>query len=104
MVEPRLVPDLAGFGISRPKISIRSAGLVLVGGQIGMCLVRLYGSPTVVVWSKGMYIGRAKTARGAGGFPGKPYLGLLQSGDCSRFGRYFWWSSKGQYRLCNACG
>jgi hypothetical protein len=31
-----------------------------------MCLVRLYGSPTVVVWSKGMHGGRAKTVRGAG--------------------------------------
>jgi hypothetical protein len=35
-----------------------------------MCLVRLYGSPTVVVWSKGMCGGRAKTARGAGDVPG----------------------------------
>ena len=66
MVEPRLVSDLRGFGISRPKISVRSEGLALVGGKIVMCLVRLYGSPTVVVWSKGMYDGRAKTARGAG--------------------------------------
>ncbi|MEN6566375.1 MAG: hypothetical protein ABFC57_08740, partial [Veillonellales bacterium] len=37
-----------------------------VGGQIVMCLVRLYGSPTVVVWSKGMYGGRAKTVKGSG--------------------------------------
>ncbi len=58
------------FGISRPKIVVRSAGLAVVGGQIVICLVRLYGSPTVVVWSKGMYSGRAKTARGSGGIPG----------------------------------
>ena len=32
-------------------------------------LPRLYGSPTVVVWSKGMYGGRAKTAAGAGESP-----------------------------------
>ena len=60
------------FGIGRPKIGVGSPrGSVSVGGQIGMCLVRLYGSPTVVVWSKEMYAGRAKTARGAGGFPRK---------------------------------
>jgi hypothetical protein len=46
------------------------SGLVLVGGKIITCLVRLYGSPTVVVWSKGMCSGRAKTAKGSGGFPG----------------------------------
>ena len=54
-----------GFGIGRPKINIGSKGSVLVGGQIVMCLVRLYGSPTVVVWSKGMCGGRAKTAGGS---------------------------------------
>jgi len=37
----------------------------MVGGQIVVCLVRLYGSPTVVVWSKGMYDGRAKIVKGA---------------------------------------
>ncbi len=74
MVEPRLMPDLfAGFGIGRPKISVRSKGLALVGGQIVVCPVRLCGSPTVVVWSKGMYSGRAKTVMGFGEvFPGKP--------------------------------
>ena len=61
-----------GFDIGRPKISVGSQGSALIGGQIAICLVRLYGSPTVVVWSKGMYISRAKTVRGAGdGFPGK---------------------------------
>ena len=85
-----------GFGIGRPKSSIGSKGSVLVGGQIAMWLVRLCGSPTVVVWSKGMYGGRAKTVRGSGGFPGELYLGLLQSGDCSRFARYLGQSSKGQ--------
>ncbi len=59
-----------GLDISRPKIGVGSAGSALVGGQIAVCLVRLYGSPTVVVWSKGMYCGRAKTARGSEGFPG----------------------------------
>jgi hypothetical protein len=42
---------------------------VVVGGQMVMRLPRLYGSPTVVVWSKGMYGCRAKTAGGAGAFP-----------------------------------
>ena len=65
MVEPRLVPDLKRFGIGRPKIIVGSKGLAVVGGQIVMCLVRLYGSPTVVVWSKRMYNGRAKTVMGA---------------------------------------
>ncbi len=56
-----------GSGISRPKIGVGShPGSASVGGQIVICLVRLYGSPTVVVWSKGMYGGRAKTVRGAG--------------------------------------
>ena len=45
-------------------------GLVLVGGQIAICLVRLYDSSTVAVWSIGMYSGRAKTAKGSVGFPG----------------------------------
>ncbi len=80
-----------GFGISRPKIIVGSNGSAVVGGQIVICLVRLYSSPTVVVWSKGMYGGRAKTAKGSGGVPGKLLtMGLLQSGDCSRFGRYSW--------------
>ncbi|WP_069972739.1 hypothetical protein [Propionispora sp. 2/2-37] len=70
MVEPRLVPDLNKFGISRPKIGIGSGGSVSVGGKIGICLLWLCGSPTVVVWSKEMYAGRAKIARGAGGSPG----------------------------------
>ena len=106
MVEPRLVSDLTlGFGISRPKIGIGSKGSVSVGGQIGICLVKLYGSPTVVVWLKGMCIGRAKTVVGSGvGPPETVIWGLLQSGDCSRFGRYLRQSSKGLYRLWNACG
>jgi hypothetical protein len=65
MVEPRLVSDLKRFGIGRPKSIVGSKGSAVVGGQIVMCLVRLYGSPTVVVWSKGMYNGRAKTAMGS---------------------------------------
>jgi len=39
---------------------------VLVGGQIGMGFLWLCGSRNVAVWSKDMYAGRAKTARGAG--------------------------------------
>ncbi|MPL58490.1 hypothetical protein SDC9_04023 [bioreactor metagenome] len=55
-----------GFGISRPKIAVGSAptGSAVVGGKIGACSERLYGSPTVVVWSQGMCIGRAKTVMG----------------------------------------
>ncbi|AJQ28927.1 hypothetical protein [Pelosinus fermentans] len=65
MVEPRLVSDLNRFGIGRPKSIVGSRGSAVVGGQIVICLVRLYGSPTVVVWSKGMCNGRAKTAMGS---------------------------------------
>ena len=90
MVEPRLASDLEkGFGVSRPKIHVGSMGSVWVGGQMVICLVRLYGSPTVVVWSKGMCGCRAKTARGAGKPSGSFHRGLLQSGDCSRFPRDF---------------
>lgn len=64
MVEPRLVPGLQELGISRPKIGVGSHGSALVGGKTGMGLERLYGSPTVAVWSQGMYVGRAKTAMG----------------------------------------
>jgi len=68
MVEPRLVQGLLRLCISRPKIGVRSVtGLALVGGQIVVCLVRLYGSPTVVVWSKGMCDGRAKIVGGSAG-------------------------------------
>ena len=52
------------FGISRPKSGIGSEGSVLVGGKTGMGCERLYGSPTVAVWSQGIYAGRAKTAMG----------------------------------------
>ena len=65
MVEPRLASDIHKvFGVSRPKISVGSAGSVLVGGKTGMSCERLYGSPTVVVWSQGIYVGRAKIAMG----------------------------------------
>ena len=37
----------------------------MVGEKIVMCLVRLYGSPTVVMWSIGMCNGRAKTSMGS---------------------------------------
>ena len=65
MVEPRLVSGIQKvLGISRPKIGIGSRGSVLVGGKTGMGCERLYGSPTVVVWSQGIYVGRAKIAMG----------------------------------------
>jgi hypothetical protein len=53
------------FGISRPKIDIGSQGSVLVGGKTGISLEKLYGSPTVVVWFQGIYVGRAKIAKGS---------------------------------------
>ena len=65
MVEPRLVLDLTRFGIGRPKSIVGSQGSAVVGGKIVMCLLWLYGSPTVVVWSKGMDNGRAKTGMGS---------------------------------------
>ena len=65
MVEPRLVSDLKRFGIGRPKSVVGSKGSAVVGGQMVICLVRLYGSPTVVVWSKEMYSCRAKTVMGS---------------------------------------
>ncbi|GBG58470.1 hypothetical protein SPFL3102_02192 [Sporomusaceae bacterium FL31] len=52
------------FGISRPKISVGSQGSALVGGKTSMSLERLYGSPTVVVWSQEIYVGRAKIVTG----------------------------------------
>ena len=52
------------FGVSRPKIIVGSKGSAVVGGQIDMCLERLCGSPTVIVWSQGMYGCRAKTVMG----------------------------------------
>ena len=52
------------FGIGRPKIGVGSQGLASVGGKTGMGRERLYGSPTVVVWSQVIYAGRAKIARG----------------------------------------
>jgi hypothetical protein len=54
------------FGTGRPKIVAGLKGSATVGGQMVMGLVRLYGSPTVVVWSKKIHDCRAKTARGAG--------------------------------------
>lgn len=65
MVEPRLVSDrIYRFGISRPKIVVGSRGSAVVGGKTGMGLERLCGSPTVVVWSQGIYVGRAKIIMG----------------------------------------
>ena len=52
------------FGIGRPKSGVGSQGSALVGGKTGMGLERRYGSPTVVVWSQGMYVGRAKIVMG----------------------------------------
>lgn len=78
MVEPRLAPGLAqGFGVGRPKIYAGSAGSVSVGGKIGMGRIRLYGSPTVIVWSIAVYTGRAKIAKGSGILSRKIHRGLL---------------------------
>ncbi|WP_243650541.1 hypothetical protein [Anaerospora hongkongensis] len=52
------------LGSSRPKVSIGSKGSVLAGGKTGMGRERLYGSPTVVVWSQMMYVGRAAIVMG----------------------------------------
>ena len=56
---------------------------MVVGEKIVICLVRLYGSPTVVMWSIGMCNGRAKTSMGS-----EDYRGWPLSGDCDQFGRY----------------
>ena len=71
MVEPRSVSDPAPGSVSvGQRLMSGLSGLASVGGQIAVCLVRLYGSPTVVVWSKGMCSGRAKTAKGSVDLPG----------------------------------
>jgi hypothetical protein len=65
MVEPRLVSDIpVVFGISRPKVVVGSQGSAVAGGKTGISLERRCGSPTVVVWSQGIYVGRAKIAMG----------------------------------------
>lgn len=52
------------LGISRSKIAVGSKGSAVVGEKIVICLERLYDSPTVIVWSQGMYSNRAKTIMG----------------------------------------
>ncbi|VBB06229.1 Hypothetical protein LUCI_1445 [Lucifera butyrica] len=80
MVEPRLLADLLrGSLVVGQRLILDRSGLVLVGGKIVMCLVRLYGSPTVVVWSKEICNSRAKTAKGA-----VDYFGNLTGVYCSR--------------------
>ena len=64
MVEPRLVSGLCGLGISRPKAIVGSEGSAVTGGQTGMSRERLYGSPTVVMWSQVIDVGRAKIVMG----------------------------------------
>ena len=66
MVEPRLVSDsLQGSAlVGQRLLSDLFPGSAVVGGKIGAGLERLYGSPTVVVWSQGMCISRAKTVMG----------------------------------------
>ena len=64
MVEPRLVSGLKGLGISRPKIVVGPSGSAVVGGKTGMSRERLYGSPTVVMWSQVIDVGRAKIVMG----------------------------------------
>ena len=82
MVEPRSVSDLnwGPVSVGQRLASDPTPGSALVGGQIGICLLWLYGSPTVVVWSKGMCAGRAKTAKGSGEVPRK----TVQRVCCSR--------------------
>jgi hypothetical protein len=69
MVEPRVVQGLNQGALYQSAKDWRqvSNGLALVGGQSIVCLVRLCGSPTVVVWSKGMCNVRAKIAGGSAG-------------------------------------
>jgi hypothetical protein len=106
MVEPRLMPDLIGFGMGRPKIPIGSSGSVWVGGKMVIRLVWLYGSRCSCCHrvKKDGYL----SSEDCQGYRRRPpedtaTLGLLQSKDCSRFDRYLWLSGKGQCRLCNAC-
>lgn len=74
------VGSYLGFGIGRPKSGVGSQGSALVSGQIGICLLWLCGSPTVVVWSKGMCVGRAKTAVGSGEGPPETDSGFIAVG------------------------
>ena len=64
MVGPRLVSGLHGLGMSRPKIVVGSRGSAVVGGKTGGIRERLYGSPTVVMWSQVSVVGRATIAMG----------------------------------------
>jgi len=67
------------LGISRSKIAVGSEnGSAVVGEKIAIGLERLYGSPTVVVWSQGMYCSRAKTIMGCE-FNGSFAVGRLQA-------------------------
>ncbi|MBP2664717.1 MAG: hypothetical protein H6Q71_2665, partial [Firmicutes bacterium] len=53
-------------------------GSAVVGEKIAICLERLCGSQTVVVWSQGMYVSRAKTIMGCE-FNGSLAVGRLQA-------------------------
>ena len=64
MVEPRLVSGLKGLGMSRPKVVVGSSGSAAAGGQTGGIRERLYGSPTVVMWSQVSVVGRATIVMG----------------------------------------
>ena len=52
--------------MGRPKIIVGSAGSAIVSGKIAIFSERLYGSPTVIVWSQGRYGSRVKIVRCAG--------------------------------------
>jgi len=66
MVEPRAVSDILWCSaLVGQRLASGRKGSALVGGKTGMGLERLYGSPTVVVWSQGMCVGRAKIVRGS---------------------------------------
>ena len=72
---------------------------MVVGEKIFICLVRLYGSPTVVMWSIGMCNGRAKTSMSSEdiGVGRCREIATSSVGICAS-------RAKGQCRLCNACG
>ena len=53
-----------GHHVSVGKNNNNEIDFVAVLGKTGMSCERLYGSPTVVVWSQGIYVGRAKIIMG----------------------------------------
>lgn len=66
--------------MGRPKMIVGSAGSAMVGGKIVILSERLYGSPTVIVWSQGRYNSRVKIVRCAGEVSRELFRGVY----CSR--------------------